>query len=152
MKRRDIIAALNELIAIAKDVEYGLHTCAGYATAYELRQLFEHGSTTSAAHVAELNALVLQYGGRPSLHGTLAGAALRAWVRLRDSVNGLTDEGLIDDCERAEDQALARFRTALSLVEPLPGGARALIARQADAVGQHRELLRQRRHELQAVA
>ena len=152
MTRRDIIEALNELIAIAKDVEYGLHTCAGYATAYELRQLFEHGSTTSAAHVAELNALVLQYGGRPGLHGTPAGAVQRAWVRLRDSVNGLTDEGLILDCERAEDHALARFHAALLSLEPMPGGARALIARQAEVVEQHRELLRQRRRDLQAVA
>jgi uncharacterized protein (TIGR02284 family) len=152
MTRRDIVESLNELIAIAKDVEYGLHTCAGYATAYELRQLFEHGSTTSAAHVAELNALVLQYGGRPSLHGTPAGAVQRAWVRLRDSVNGLTDEVLIIDCERAEDHALARFRAALSLVQPLPGGARALIARQTEVVERHRELLRQLRHDLQAVA
>lgn len=148
MKRRDIVGSLNELIAIAKDVEYGLRTCAGYATGYELRQLFEHGSTTSAAHVAELNALVLQYGGRPSLHGTAAGAVQRAWVRLRDSVNGLTDEGLIDDCERAEDHALARFRSALS-IDPLPGGARELIARQADVVERLRDLLRQRREAMQ---
>lgn len=151
MKRRDIIESLNELIAIAKDVEYGLRTCAGYATGYELRQLFEHGSTTSAAHVAELNALVLQYGGRPSLHGTVGGAVQRAWVRLRDSVNGLTDEGLIDDCERAEAHALARFRSALS-VERLPGGARELITRQTEVVERHRDLLRQRREALQMVA
>ena len=150
MKRRDTVEALNELIAIAKDVEYGLRTCAGYATGYELRQLFEHGSTTSAAHVAELNALVLQYGGRPNLHGTVAGAVQRAWVRLRDSVNGLTDAGLIDDCERAEAHALARFRAALN-TEPLPGGARELIARQTAVVERHRDLLRQRRHALQAV-
>jgi uncharacterized protein (TIGR02284 family) len=72
---------------------------------------------------------VVRYGGEPELEGTITGALHRGWVAVRGSLVGYSDQAMLDECERGEDAALARYRAAMRH-GGLPDPLKALIARQ----------------------
>ena len=55
------------------------------------------------------------------------------WVKVVDALTGSSDKAILDECERGEDAALARYRAALKK-EDLPADVRAVIVRQQEGV------------------
>ena len=62
---------------------------------------------------------------------------------LRGSVGAMSDLAMLEECERGEDAALARYRKALQL--QLPADLRAVIERQAEGVQRNHDQIKQLR-------
>ena len=75
--------------------------------------MFLRRAQDCASSAADLQQLVAQHGGNPEKGGTVAGAAHRGWLNLKAAVSGRTDLAILEECERGEDVAKARYRVAL---------------------------------------
>jgi uncharacterized protein (TIGR02284 family) len=95
----------------------------------DLRDLFLRRAEDCRAAAGELQTLVVEYGGKPDSGGSATGALHRGWVAVRGSLAGYSDQAMLEECERGEDAALARYRAALR-EDGLPEAVRAVIARQ----------------------
>jgi uncharacterized protein (TIGR02284 family) len=129
MSHDDIVDTLNDLIETSKDGEFGFAACAKHVTSTDLQQLFTTRATDCRAAASELQTMVSDYGGKPETDGTASGALHRGWVAVRGSLAGYSDEAMLEECERGEDAALARYRAALR-DDALPEAVRAVVARQ----------------------
>lgn len=144
MNHDDIVDTLNDLIETSKDGEFGFTACAKHVKSADLRDLFLRRAEECRAAAAELQTLVVEYGGRPDSSGSATGALHRGWVAVRGSLAGYSDHGMLEECERGEDAALARYRTALRK-EELPESVRAVIARQQLGVQQNHDQVKRLR-------
>jgi uncharacterized protein (TIGR02284 family) len=146
MDKDDVVDTLNDLINTCKDGEYGFSSCAKHAKSPELRSLFSQRATECQQAAAELQTLVLQYGGQPEDSGSVSGALHRGWVSVRGALSASDDKSMLDECERGEDAALARYREALrgsSLTdEALPQQVRTVIERQLQGVQRNHDQIK----------
>jgi uncharacterized protein (TIGR02284 family) len=146
MASKDIVTTLNDLIETCKDSEYGFTACAKHVESTELRNLFTQRAAEAQRAANELQTYVVQYGGEPDKGGSATGALHRGWVAVRGSLVGYSDQAMLEECERGEDAALARYRKALKS-EALPEALRAVIERQCLVVQrQHDEIKALRDH------
>ena len=143
MDNDDVIDCLNNLIETSKDGEYGFRTCAERATASELKALFTKRAASCASAATELQGLVRQHGGKAEQGGSVAGTMHRGWVSVRDAVSGISDQAILDECERGEDSALAQYRKALK--QDLPDAVKQVVQKQMTGVqSNHDEVKRLR--------
>ena len=131
-ERDDVIDTLNDLIETSHDGEYGFRQLAEHAEAPELQQIFLRRAEEIRASVADLRGEVAAQGGKPEDGGTASGALHRGWVAVRSVLSSSTDQALLDEAERGEDAALARYRKAAK--QDLPPLVRALVDRQLQGV------------------
>lgn len=129
MNHDDIVETLNDLVETSKDGELGFAACAKHVTSNDLKELFLNRAAECRSAAAELQSLVASYGGKPDTSGSATGALHRGWVAVRGSLAGYSDLAMLEECERGEDAALARYRAALK-DDALPEPVRAVIARQ----------------------
>jgi uncharacterized protein (TIGR02284 family) len=80
----------------------------------------------------ELNQQIRALGGAPEQGGSAAGALHRGWVAVRSALTTYDDKAVLQECERGEDNALARYRKALK--QPLPANIKQLVERQMQGV------------------
>jgi uncharacterized protein (TIGR02284 family) len=151
MANSDIVDTLNDLIETCKDGEFGFTTCAKHVKSTELRNLFEQRAAECARAATELAPFVVEYGGEPEDSGTASGALHRGWTAVRGSLTGASDQAMLDECERAEDAALARYRKALK-EESLTPSVRAVIERQNRGVQANHDQIKALRDRLKASA
>lgn len=144
------IDTLNDLVETSKDGEYGFRACAEHAESPELRELLDARSISCAQAAHELQELVVALGGKPDEGGSAAGALHRGWVSVRHALSTHTDLAMLEECERGEDKALARYRAALK--EPLPPSVQGVVERQMSGVQAHHDLIRDRRDALRAAS
>jgi len=128
MSNDDVIDVLNDLIETCKDGEFGFQECAKHAKAAELKSVFATRGDECRRAAEELQAQVAACGGKPENSGTAAGAMHRGWVSARSALTGYDDHAMLEECERGEDVAVARYRKALK--QSLPEGIRSLVERQ----------------------
>jgi len=148
MNQNDVINVLNDLIETSKDGEYGFQSCAEHAKSPALQDVFLARANECQAAVSELQVLVSQCGATPGDGGSVSGALHRGWVAVRGTLAGYTDTALLNECERGEDVAKARYQKALE--KPLPEPIRTIIARQFQGVVRNHDqihLLRDRYRE-----
>lgn len=145
----DVIAVLNDLIETCKDGEYGFRASADHVLRPELRSLFELRADECALSARELQGHVIDLGGEPETGGSTLGAVHRGWVAARGTLVKHSDLAMLEECERGEDAALDRYRTALAsgvLPEsllPIVRRQMAGVQRNLDQVKQLRDKLRQ---------
>ena len=140
MDNSEVVDVLNDLIETSKDGEYGFATCAERATSVELKQIFLRRASDCARAASELQAIVVEYGGKAEDSGTVAGAVHRGWVSVRDALSGTSDQAILNECERGEDVALSRYRKAMKR-EELPATVRQVVERQmAGAQANHDQI------------
>jgi uncharacterized protein (TIGR02284 family) len=132
MSNDDIIDTLNDLIETAKDGEYGFSTSAEYLKNPALKQSFTSRAEECRQAAAELQQLVVRFGGKAEDSGTAAGALHRGWVAVKGTLAGYTDKAILEETERGEDVALAAYRNALE--EALPPDVRLVVERQYEGV------------------
>jgi uncharacterized protein (TIGR02284 family) len=129
MDNDDVIETLDDLLQSCRDGEYGFRECGAHAVAQDIKTLMlRHADECRDAGV-ELQGLIRQLGGQPDEGGSISGAVHRGWVSVRGTLSGYSDEAMLEECERGEDVALARYRKALK--EDLPAPIRAVVERQA---------------------
>ncbi|MBY0411781.1 MAG: PA2169 family four-helix-bundle protein, partial [Burkholderiaceae bacterium] len=124
----------------ARDGEYGFHACADHADDDALKGIFQRHSRECAAAAQELEQEVLRLDGEPASGGTVAGALHRGWVSVKSAVATHDDNMVLEECERGEDAAVARYRNALRA--GLPTDVRTLIERQSQGAQRNHDEVR----------
>ena len=140
MDNDDVIDTLNNLLESCRDGEYGFRECGSHTVAQDIKTLMlRHADECRDASV-ELQGLIRQLGGKPDEGGSMSGTLHRGWVSVRGTLTGYSDEGMLDECERGEDAALARYRKALK--DDLPAAIRAVVERQAQGAQRNHDQVR----------
>ena len=136
----DLTTILNDLVETSKDGEKGFRTAAEDTQNAELKAVFLRRAEDCAAGAADLQQLIAGLGGKPERLGSVAGAMHRGWVNFKAAVSGRPDLAILEECERGEDVAKARYRKALA--EALPEDIRMVVQRQYDGVVQNHDQIR----------
>ena len=144
----NLASTLNDLIETSKDGEKGFRTAAEDSKNAELQAVFLRRAQDCAKGAADLQQLVARLGGSPEAGGSVAGAVHRGWVDLKAAVSSRTDLAILEECERGEDVAKARYRKALE--ETLPEDIRAVVQRQYDGVVRNHDQIRELRDRYKA--
>ena len=129
----DVISTLNDLIETSRDGEEGYRTSAQDAKDPQLKQLFQEGMQSCARGASELQQLVRQLGGDPDKSGSVSGSVHRGWVNVKAAVTGRNDLAILEEVERGEDVAKARYRKALEDGD-LPPEVRQIVESQYQGV------------------
>jgi len=135
----NVSSVLNELIETSKDGEKGFRAAAEDTKNSELKVVFLRRAHDCATSATDLQQLVAKYGGKPEMGGSIAGAAHRGWMNLKAAASGRTDLAILEECERGEDVAKARYRKAL---EDVPEDIRMVVQRQYDGVVRNHDQIR----------
>jgi uncharacterized protein (TIGR02284 family) len=149
MSNDDIIDTLNDLIETCKDGEYGFHASAEYLKDPSIKQIFERRAEDCRQAAAELQAQVVQLGGKAEDSGTAAGAMHRGWVAVKGTLAGYTDKAILEETERGEDTAMSAYRKALE--EALPPEVRTIVERQYEGVKRNHLQVRTLRDQARAA-
>ena len=146
MDIKDVIETVNDLIENCKDGEYGFRRCGERVERSDLKQVMNQRADDCQRAASELQTLVSQLGGTPETTGTALGAMHRGWVSVRDAVSGDSDLAVLEECERGEDAALERYRSALE--QALPPHVRSIVERQYEGVKRNHQQVRSLRDQL----
>lgn len=148
MTNEDVIDVLNDLIENCRDGEYGFKACAEHTQSTELRELFQSRSRECNGAALELQSLVTQLGGTPESSGSASGAVHRGWVAVKGTLSGYSDLAMLEECERGEDVAKARYKKALE--QDLPVNIQMVVTRQYDGAVRNHDQIRLLRDRLRA--
>ena len=144
----EVVDTLNELLESCRDGEYGFNTSAEHAKSAEIKtMLMRHAGECREAGL-ELQTLIRQLGGESDSGGTVSGALHRGWVSVRGMLSGYSDLAMLEECERGEDAAVARYRKALK--ENLPSSIRTVVERQAQGAQRNHDQVKVMRDSLKA--
>lgn len=150
MSNDDIVDTLNDLIETSKDGEYGFHASAEYLKDPAIKDSFVRRAEDCRSAAAELQSLVVRFGGKAEDGGTAAGAMHRGWVAVKGTLAGYTDKAILEETERGEDSALNSYRKALE--QALPPDVRAVVERQFEGVKRNHLQVRTWRDQARAAA
>jgi uncharacterized protein (TIGR02284 family) len=145
-----ITSVLNELIEISNDGDKGFRQAAEDAKNPELKALLLRRASDCASGAAQLRQQVSALGGKPEEGGTASGAVHRGWVSLKAAVAGRTDLAILEECERGEDVAKARYQDALK--QDLPAEILALVQTQYEGVVRNHDQIRDLRDRMRATS
>lgn len=145
----EVIDILNELLESCRDGEYGFKTSAEHATSADLKATLVRHADECRTAGQELETLIRQLGGEPDEGGSISGALHRGWVSVRGTLSGYSDEAMLDECERGEDSAVARYRKAVK--ENLPPAIRGVVERQAQGAQRNHDQIKAMRDALKAT-
>lgn len=150
MDNQAIVETLNDLIENCKDGEYGFRRTAEHARSASLQRVMAACADDCSRAATELQALVLRWGGQPQDRGSASGAAHRGWVAVKGVLAGHSDLAMLEEAERGEDVALARYREALE--QDLPPEVRAVVERQCEGAKRNHDQIRELRDQVRATA
>jgi uncharacterized protein (TIGR02284 family) len=140
MSNDDVVDVLNDLIETCRDGEFGFNACAEHAEGAMLKALFLRRAAECHHAVGELETHVRRLGGEPHKRGTASGAIHRGWVAVRGTLTGYSDQAMLEECERGEDAALARYRKALK--QALPSDIRQVVELQSNGVQRNHDQIK----------
>jgi uncharacterized protein (TIGR02284 family) len=141
----DVIATLNDLIETCKDGERGFALAAKDANDPTLTPLFTDGEQSCRIAAAELQEQVRALGGNPDEGGSVKGAVHRGWISLKTAATSRDAKAILEECERGEDYAKAKYAAALKL--QMPEGVRQLVERQYQGVVSNHDRVRDLRNQ-----
>jgi uncharacterized protein (TIGR02284 family) len=146
MDNWQVIATLNNLLAITKDGERGFRTCAGGVKSPDLKIELEAAAERCVEGAVELQMKIRSLGGEPAAFGTVGGVLHRAWTDIVPRITGMGDRVVLDECKRGEDIAKQAYEEAL--VEDLPADVEAIVRRQYQGVTENHERIRELRDQV----
>jgi len=144
----EIIETLNDLLESCRDGEYGFRECAEHTRSEDLKILMHRHSGECRAAGLELQTLIRQLGGKPDEGSSVSGALHRGWVAVRATLSAYSDQAMLNECERGEDAAVARYRKALK--QNLPQAIRSVVERQAQGAQRNHDQVKALRDALKA--
>jgi uncharacterized protein (TIGR02284 family) len=146
----DVIDALQDLAECAKDGEYGFRACAEQAKRQDLKSTFLQRADDCRRAAQELNEQIRSLGGSIEEHGSAAGALHRGWVAVKATLSTYDDKAVLEECERGEDNAKARYAKALK--QPLPAGVKLIVERQMQGLQRNHDQIKMLRDQLRAAS
>lgn len=134
-------ASLDELISLAREAEWVYSNVALEARDATLTVHAMKRAANCLARADDLAAIAVLYGRRPDRTDSVRGYLHRAWTQLRIAMGGRSDQHLLDDCARIEDDTLRAYERVLR--HPLPASLRIALQSELVTLQQSRELLRE---------
>jgi len=150
MSNDDLVAELNTLIETCKYGEYGFRSCAEHVKSTQLRQVFTSRAEECRNAASQLQTLVIRLGGKADTGSSVTGTMHRGWVNLKAMLSGDSDQAALNECERGEDAALARYRDAIK--KSLPDDVAAVVQRQYEGVKRNHDQIRTLRNQARSTA
>ena len=147
--RGDIVDVLKDLVECCKDGEYGFRECAEQASAADLKSIFLQRADDCRRGAQELNELVRQCGGSAEDGGSAMGAMHRGWVSIKSKLTTYDDKAVLEEAERGEDNAKARYTKALQ--KNLPADVRQVVQRQYEGVQRNHDQMKMLRDQFRAA-
>jgi uncharacterized protein (TIGR02284 family) len=148
--RDDVIDVLQDLAECSLDGEYGFRECAERVKREDLRSMFLQRADDCRRGAQELNEQIRALGGNTTDHGSAAGAVHRGWVSVKSAMSTYDDKAVLEEAERGEDNAMARYRKALK--SPLPAGVKLVVVRQMQGVQRNHDQVKMLRDQLRGQA
>jgi uncharacterized protein (TIGR02284 family) len=143
----DVREVLEDLLENTRDGEYGFRTCAEEVDAPDLKQVFTEHAAECARSASELIQLIRQCGGTvDDTSGSVSGALHRGWVHVKGAVGANSALSILEECERGEDAAVARYRKAMKA--NLPPDVRTVIERQAQGAQRNHDQIKALRDQM----
>ncbi len=141
----DVIDVLNELIETSKDGEKGFALAAKDANdALRSPQSLRKASARAGCS-AGASGTGARTRGNPDDSGSVKGAVHRGWVSLKAATTSRDAKAVLEECERGEDYAKAKYSEALE--HDLPQNVRTLIERQYRGVVENHDRVRELRNQ-----
>ncbi|HTH80844.1 MAG TPA: PA2169 family four-helix-bundle protein [Ramlibacter sp.] len=147
--RDDVIDTLQDLAECSLDGEYGFQACAEQASSAELKSIFTQRADDCRRAVQELNDQIRSLGGSIEEHGSAAGALHRGWVAAKSTLSSYDDKAVLEEAERGEDNAKARYMKALK--KPLPAHVKMMVERQMQGVQRNHDQVKSLRDRYRAA-
>lgn len=147
--RADVLDVLKELVECSKDGEYGFRECAEQAKDPQLKSMFLRRADDCRRGAQELNELVRQSGGSPEDGGSAMGAMHRGWVSIKSKLTTYDDKAVLEEAERGEDNAKARYTKALQ--KNLPANVRSVVERQMQGVQRNHDEVKRLRDQFRGA-
>jgi uncharacterized protein (TIGR02284 family) len=129
-----LVGLLNDLLETCYDGLEGFRTAASAVTSPEAIMLFQSRAQRLDEAAAAVFTEIRQHGGQPVNHGHSEALVHRGWIQLRAALAQRTDEAVLAEVERGEEEAARRYRHALK--NDLPEDIRDLLADQLAAIEQ----------------
>jgi uncharacterized protein (TIGR02284 family) len=148
--RGDVIDVLKDLVECSKDGEYGFRECAEQAKREDLKSTFLQRADDCRRGAQELNQLLRELGATPEEGGSAMGAMHRGWVSIKSKLTSYDDKAVLEEAERGEDNAKARYTKALQ--KNLPANARMVVERQMQGVQRNHDQIKMLRDQFRAGA
>jgi uncharacterized protein (TIGR02284 family) len=148
--RDDVIDVLQDLAECCLDGEYGFRACAEQAKSPELKSMFLQRADDCRSGWTEINEQITACGGKPEEHGSAAGALHRGWVAVKSTLSTYDDKAVLEEAERGEDNAKARYMKALKA--PLPADVKLVVERQMQGVQRNHDQVKMMRDRYRAQA
>jgi uncharacterized protein (TIGR02284 family) len=98
----------------------------------DLATRFAAHSAERAQFADELRTIASAYGDQINESGSVAAAAHRGWMAVKDSISGSSPSGVLDVAEQGEDHAVSEYRKALD--EDISPELRSMVERQFQSV------------------
>jgi uncharacterized protein (TIGR02284 family) len=146
----DVVDVLKDLVEVCKDGEYGFRECAEQAKRSDLKSTFLQRADDCRKGAQELNQLVTQHGGSAEDSGSAMGAMHRGWVSIKSKLTTYDDKAVLEEAERGEDNAKARYKKALD--KNLPANVRSVVERQYQGVQKNHDQVKMLRDQFRAGA
>ena len=113
LSNEKLVDLLNDLLETCYDGLEGFRTAASTVTSPEAIVLFQSRAQRLDEAAAELYTEIRRNGGMPVEHGHSQARIHRGWIHVRAAVAQHTDEAVLAEVERGEEEAARRYRKAL---------------------------------------
>jgi uncharacterized protein (TIGR02284 family) len=146
--QKDVIDALQDLVECSLDGEYGFRTCAEHAKRQDLKSMFLQRADDCRRGAQELNEIIRACGGSTTEHGSAAGSMHRGWVAVKSALSTYDDKAILEEAERGEDNAKARYMKALKV--PMPPSIKMAVEHQMQGVQRNHDQVKMLRDQFRA--
>ena len=147
-ERDEVVDVMQDLVECSLDGEYGFRACAEQAKREDLKSLFLQRADDCRRAAQELNEQIRASGGKPTEHGSTAGAMHRGWVAVKSSLSTYDDKAVLEEAERGEDNAKARYAKALQ--KPMPPHLKLIVEHQMQGVQRNHDQVKMLRDQFRA--
>lgn len=144
----DVIDVLQNLAECSLDGEYGFRSCAEHAKREDLKSMFLQRADDCRRAAQELNEQIRACGGKVEESGSAMGAMHRGWVAMKSAMTTYDDKAILEEAERGEDNAKARYMKALR--SPLPPHVKLVVERQMQGLQRNHDQVKMLRDQFRA--
>lgn len=134
MDRQQMIEILNSLYETTKDGVDGYQKAAEATENAEYKQFFLRLADQRAQFGADLQHTVMQLAGTPQQDGSTIAQVHRTWMDMKATIVGKSEQAMLAECLRGDQQARNHYDKVLNETENLPAHMRSLLTAQRDEI------------------